>query len=267
MLAANISGSRILRVDVFYDKIISTGQEAFVNAVSGQTIHAINRVGKYLVFVLDDVAFISHLRMEGKYNLIAAEVDVPLTKHEHLVFHLADGRELRYHDTRKFGRMMLTGKDDYRDRKPLSTLAPEPSEATAEYLWLRVSNSRRPLKSLLLDQTVLAGIGNIYANEICLRARVDPRQIGNMLTEEICARLLTAATTVLAEAVAAGGTTISSFNSGGIDGLFQAQLLIYGQKTCQVCGGEVTRLTIGGRGTYFCHHCQAGEEEDEQKCQ
>jgi formamidopyrimidine-DNA glycosylase len=249
VLGANISG-----VTVLYDPIVMGQPAAFAAAVAGQNIRAIERAGKYLVFVLDEAAFTSHLRMEGKYNIVSSGEAVG--KHEHVLFALADGRDLRYQDVRKFGRMTLTDKNGYRRLPPLDRLGPEPWEAEPAALYEKLRKSRLPLKSLLLDQTVLAGIGNIYANEICFSLRLDPRTPGHRLTAEQCAALIAAACAVLDRAIELGGTTVHSFTAGGVSGRFQNELAIHGQNECPHCHGKVAKIAIGGRGTYFCQNCQ-----------
>ena len=119
-----IIGKKIVDIQVHYDKIITGDTQKFVTSLTGQTIRDIDRVGKYLIFILDRDAFISHLRMEGKYHLVDASK--PLNKHEHLTFVFSDGTELRYQDTRKFGRLELVNKDTYRQDLPLCKLGPEP---------------------------------------------------------------------------------------------------------------------------------------------
>ncbi|MDR0220099.1 MAG: DNA-formamidopyrimidine glycosylase, partial [Lachnospiraceae bacterium] len=186
-----VLGAKIASVDIIYDRIIAGGAEAFAEAVAGQSIRDIDRLGKYLVFILDEAAFTSHLRMEGKYNIVPHSAAIG--KHEHIVFALEDGRDLRYQDVRKFGRMELTDKSGYRNAPPLSELGPEPWEADPAALYERLKKSRLPLKSLLLDQTVLAGLGNIYANEVCFRLRLDPRTPGHRLTAKQTRELISAA--------------------------------------------------------------------------
>jgi formamidopyrimidine-DNA glycosylase len=249
-----VLGACISSVAVHYERIIAGEAAAFAAAVTGQSFCAIDRVGKYLVFVLDEVAFTSHLRMEGKYDIVPRGTD--LGKHEHIVFSLADGRELRYQDVRKFGRMELVGRDSYRSEPPLSKLGPEPWEADPAALHERLGKSRLPIKSLLLDQTVLAGIGNIYANEICFHMYLDPHTPARRLTLAQAGGLLEAACTVLDRAIELGGTTIHSFTAGGISGRFQNELAVHGQSECPRCHGPVAKTAIGGRGTYYCPVCQ-----------
>lgn len=249
-----IIGKEIKDVVVNYDKIITGDTEQFVRAVKGQTIRDIDRVGKYLIFILERDVFISHLRMEGKYNII--ETNKPVNKHEHITFRFDDGTELRYHDTRKFGRLELADLENYRRDLPLSKLGPEPWDAKPQVVYERIHRSSLPIKSLLLDQSIMAGIGNIYANEICFAVRIHPKTPGKRISRKRIAELVEAAKVILEKAVDQGGTTIHSFDANGITGLFQVQLQVHMQKVCPVCHGEVTKEMVGGRGTYYCRCCQ-----------
>lgn len=249
-----VTGKKISQIKIYYDKIIDGDQDIFIKAVEGQTIRDIDRVGKYLIFILDNHAFISHLRMEGKFNMTDAAQ--PLNKHEHITFLFDDGSQLRYHDTRKFGRLKLTNKESYRQELPLCKLGPEPWAADPAALYERIHKSALPVKALLLDQSIMAGIGNIYANEICFRMKIDPRTPGKRVSKKRIGEMVECSKEILARAIEQGGTTIHSFDANGITGLFQVQLQIHMQKICPVCAGPVTKEMVSGRGTYYCKVCQ-----------
>lgn len=249
-----VKGKEISAINVHYDKIVDGDTQVFVETLKGQTIQDIDRVGKYLIFILDNNAFISHLRMEGKYNII--EANKPLNKHEHITFYFSDGTELRYHDTRKFGRLELADKKSYHSDLPLSKLGPEPWDADVDTVYARLQKSILPIKTLLLDQSIMTGIGNIYANEICFRMKMNPKTPGNHISKRRTAELIKVSADVLDEAIAQGGTTIHSFDANGVSGLFQVQLSVHMQKVCKECGGEVTKEMVRGRGTYYCKTCQ-----------
>ena len=249
-----IIGKKIQAIQVHYDKIITGDTDNFVTTLTGQTIRDIDRVGKYLIFILDRDAFISHLRMEGKYNIVNATK--PLSKHEHLSFVFSDGSELRYQDTRKFGRLERVNKDSYRHDLPLCKLGPEPWDADPKAIYAKIHKSSLPIKTLLLDQTIITGIGNIYANEICFRMKIDPRTPGTRVSKKRVVELITISTEILEQAIAQGGTTIHSFDANGITGLFQVQLQVHTQKICPVCNGAITKEMVRGRGTYYCQACQ-----------
>lgn len=241
-------------IDVYYDKIIEGDTKTFISHVIHQHIRDINRVGKYLIFVLDDCAFVSHLRMEGKYHIV--DQDLPVDKHTHMVFHLNNGQDLRYMDTRKFGRMQLVDKVDYLNQAPLNKLGPEPFLVTWEQLYKSLHQSSLPIKTILLDQHIISGIGNIYANEICFLMGIDPRTKASRLSKQRVKQLKEVSEDVLNRAIAQGGTTIHSFDSNGIHGLFQVELNVHAQKTCPLCQGEIKKIMLNQRGTYYCPHCQ-----------
>ena len=249
-----VLGAKITQVSAIYEKIITNDTNTFIKTVTGQTIRDIDRFGKYLIFILDDIAFVSHLRMEGKYKIVQSGTEI--NKHEHIIFHLEDGRELRYQDTRKFGRMELKNRDSYRNEPPLTKLGPEPFNADAALLHKRLLRSRLPIKTLLLDQRFLCGIGNIYANEICFQMKLNPLTPGNKLSLEQTKKLIKVATDILNEAIELGGTTIHSFDSGGITGRFQTKLKIHSKQSCPTCQTTITKIAVGGRGTYYCERCQ-----------
>lgn len=245
---------RIESVEVRYPKVINGDVSEFIDRVSHQTINDIRRRGKYLIFILDDTAFLSHLRMEGKFNIRTRET--LYNKHEHVIFHLENNMDLRYHDTRKFGRMQLVDHDHYLDEPPLNKLGPDPHDASFDEVYPKIHRSHLAIKTLLLDQTLMCGIGNIYANEICFRMRMDPRTRSDRLSKKRVRELIQVSCDILDEAIAAGGTTIHSFDANGITGLFQVQLQVHAQKTCPNCGGPIKKIQLNGRGTYFCPVCQ-----------
>ena len=243
-----------LGIDVYYDKIIQGDTQEFIEKLTHQTIHDIDRIGKYLIFLLDDDAFVSHLRMEGKYHIV--DSDEPITKHTHVSFHLPHHRDLRYIDTRKFGRMELVDRYDYACQMPLCKLGKEPFDIRSEELYELLHKSSLPIKTALLDQSIMCGIGNIYANEICFLMHIDPRTPAKRLSKKRVNELREVAVDVLNRAIAQGGTTIHSFDANGIHGLFQVQLNAHGQKTCPICHGAIKKIQLNQRGTYFCPQCQ-----------
>ena len=249
-----IIGKEIKTIQVHYDKIITGNTDNFVTTLTGQTIRDIDRVGKYLIFILDRDAFVSHLRMEGKYHIV--DPSEPLNKHQHLSFIFSDGTALRYQDTRKFGRLELVSKDSYRQDLPLCKLGPEPWDADPKAIYAKIHKSSLPIKALLLDQAIMTGIGNIYANEICFTMKMDPRTPGKRVSKKRVVELIAVSTEILKQAIAQGGTTIHSFDANGITGLFQLQLQVHSQKICPVCNGAITKEMVRGRGTYYCPTCQ-----------
>lgn len=243
-----------------YDKIIKNKTpEEFKSLLIGQTIIDIKRLGKYLIFVLNDFYLISHLRMEGKYIL---ETDLEFTKHDHIIFCFKNSN-LRYNDTRKFGTMHVYPKNvDIYNEIPLSNVGYEPFDerVTVEYLSNKFKKLNRPIKSTLLDQKIISGLGNIYVDEVLFMCKLHPEKITSTITEEDINNIIKNSVIVLNKAIALGGTTIRTFTSGNhITGRFQNELLIHTKKTCPTCKTEVKKIFVGGRGTYHCRVCQVNK--------
>lgn len=200
--------------------------------------------------------------MEGKY-FIRTKND-PINKHEHVVFIFADGGELRYQDTRKFGRMHLIEKDNLYKQKPLNELGLEPwdKDLTPVYLKEKYKTKKLPIKSVILDQSIIVGIGNIYADEILFLSKINPLIPSNQLNEKNLISIIDNTRITLNKAIEAGGTTIRSYTSSeGVHGRFQHSLLVHNHEgdKCPVCGSEILKIRVGGRGTCYCPNCQKGE--------
>ncbi|MGG1632429.1 DNA-formamidopyrimidine glycosylase [Rossellomorea sp. NRS-1567] len=256
-----VIGKKIKDVSVFWPKMIKSPVEPdeFVHSLKGQEILEMRRRGKFLIFYLNDVALVSHLRMEGKYNL--SESRDPIEKHTHVIFHFTDNTELRYRDVRKFGTMHLFRKGEELLHLPLLQLGPEPfqSEFTPGYLAEKLSRTERIVKATLLDQTVLVGLGNIYVDEALFRAGIHPDRKSKSLSPEEIERLYKEIIHTLTEAVEMGGSTIRSYvNSQGQMGMFQQNLFVYSRKEepCRKCGTPIEKKVSAGRGTHYCPDCQ-----------
>ncbi|PLR98108.1 DNA-formamidopyrimidine glycosylase [Bacillus sp. T33-2] len=260
-LEALVIQKKIDHVSVFWPKMIKNPAEIeqFNDALKGQSIHEIGRRGKFLIFYTEDYALVSHLRMEGKYGLFPGQD--PVDKHTHAIFHFTDGTELRYKDVRKFGTFHLYKRGTEFAQAPLTDLGPEPFSQTffVEELAAKLSKTNRKVKTVLLDQRVLVGLGNIYVDEALFRAGIHPERIANSLTDEEIVVLHREIINTLTEAVEKGGSTIRSYiNSQGQIGMFQLQLLAYGRKgePCNTCGSPIEKTVVGGRGTHYCPNCQ-----------
>ncbi|RFU65969.1 DNA-formamidopyrimidine glycosylase [Peribacillus glennii] len=256
-----VIGKTIKQVSVFWPKIIKAPEqvEQFQDALKGQTIQAIGRRGKFLIFYLDSYSLVSHLRMEGKYGVYPS--GEPYDNHTHVLFHFTDGTVLRYRDVRKFGTMHLFSKGDEVKNLPLLHLGPEPlsEEFTVKHLSCKLSKTGRKIKPVLLDQTVVVGIGNIYVDEALFRSGIHPERIASSLTPGEIRALHKEIKDTLSEAVEKGGSTIRSYiNSQGQIGMFQLELLVYGRKgeDCKRCGTPLVKHVVGGRGTTICPNCQ-----------
>ncbi|MFD1676648.1 DNA-formamidopyrimidine glycosylase [Alicyclobacillus fodiniaquatilis] len=258
-LSQLIVGKTIERVLVNLPRIIrypSVG--SFEERLVGRRIESIDRRGKYLLFNVAPYTWISHLRMEGQYRV--APASEPMAPHTHVVFGLSDGAELRYRDVRQFGTMDVLTKDE-----PLPTglvnIGPEPFDPllTAQSLYLRLHKRSSAIKTVLLDQTCIAGLGNIYVDEALFSSGIHPLVSANQVSEAQCASLLVAIRDVLTRAIEAGGSSIRTYVNGyGRHGGFQMQLSVYGRagEPCFVCGQPIEKIRLGGRGTHLCSACQ-----------
>jgi len=254
-----------------YEPILKTDSEKFKTVLIGQTFREFERRGKFLIFQLDTVSLVIHLRMEGKFFI--KDPSCPLLKHEHVVFTLDNDSELRYHDTRKFGSMHLiesTCLHEVVRNTPISKLAKEPIDEGFSYKDILTPLQRRSsaIKTALLDQTVISGIGNIYADEICFLSALHPQTPCNRLTMEEIMRLSENSKIVLTKAIDLGGTTIRTYESvDGVHGRFQHELMVHGRKNqpCRICETTVKKIVINGRGTYFCEKCQPLKTIDVEK--
>ena len=259
-LRDKIKGRIIKDVVVLYDGIIEYPDvKDFEVKIRNQKINDIERYGKWLMFVLDDYYLLSHLRMEGKY-FIKSSLD-EYVKHEHVVFRLDDGTDLRYMDVRKFGKMHLIEKDKIYEIGPLIDLGLEPwdSRLTIDYLKEKYCKKKLPIKSVLLDQSIIVGIGNIYADEILFLSAINPYVRAMDLHDRDLSNIIKYTKEVLEDAIKQGGTTIKSYSSvNGVHGLFQQSLNVHSREgeECPCCGSEIIKVKIGGRGTYYCSKCQ-----------
>jgi len=247
----------IKRVEVLYKNIIETNLNDFIYNLPGEKIVDIKRQGKYLIFELDNYYLVSHLRMEGKYFI--KDVNDKIEKHEHVIFYF-DDFTLRYHDTRKFGRMDLVSKDKLYIDTALSHLGIDANskDLTIDYLKEKL-NKNKPIKTLLLDQDIIAGIGNIYADEILFASCIHPETHGNKLNNKDINNIIDNSKKILDKAIINGGTTIRSYTSSlGVTGHYQDYLMVHQQegKKCPICKSIIKKIVVGGRGTYYCPHCQ-----------
>jgi formamidopyrimidine-DNA glycosylase len=229
-------------------------------ALHGLTITGIRRRGKYLLFDLEDTStLIIHLRMTGQLTHVPH--NAPPGRFEHLVLELDSGADLRFADQRKFGRVIHASSEDVERLSARLGAEPLSDEFTAARLEASLARRTGPIKSVLLDQRLVAGLGNIYADEALFRARLHPlRSSGSLSTEEI-RRLHRAIRVVLREGLAHRGTSISTFRDGaGQEGRNQLNLRVYGHgkrgEPCPRCGQPLRCMVVGGRTSHYCAGCQ-----------
>lgn len=255
-------GRKIIDIKINYDKIIKYDNKRFIDNLVNQTFNDIDRYGKYLIFKFNDYSLISHLRMEGKYFL---QNDLKhLTKHDHIIFSLDNNQYLTYHDVRKFGTMELTKKGQEFRLDSLKKLGPEINNPNIDLskVYNSIKHSNRSIKAILLDQTVITGLGNIYVDETLFKAKIHPETNMNELSFERFKSIIFSAQKVVEKAIKLGGTTIRSYQSSmGVDGRFQNELNVHTLvgKECSVCNSIIKKIRVAGRGTYFCPNCQKKE--------
>jgi len=249
--------NKVIKVsNVYWDNIIAYPEVTeFKSKLKNQRIVDIKRRGKWLMFELDNFYLLSHLRMEGKY-FIKKENDIR-NKHEHVTFTFTDNDELRYHDTRKFGKMYLLEKDDIYNKRPLNELGFEPWDENLNENYLKNKFHKKPIKTELLDQSIIVGIGNIYADEILFLSKINPLKIASELTGDDYRNIIENTKKTLEKAIELGGTTVKSYTSSeGVHGKFQNELLVHTKQTCPICNSVIEKIKVGGRGTYYCPVCQ-----------
>ena len=264
VLLSIVIDKTIMKIDVLRESTIHGDKNEFISTLTNQTFKYISRIGKFLIFHLtNDIVFISHLRMEGKYYEVKEEE--PNTKYARVVFHLDNGNKLCYDDSRCFGMMKLSDESHYKKLKDIAQLGPEPDQIKdVNYFIKRCAKSSLPIKSTLLDQTLMTGLGNIYADEVLFASKIHPLTPANKITKEEWKRIQVNAIRILSNAIKAGGSTIKSYHPGkDIDGNFQTSLLAYGKKgePCVNCSSIMRFMKVNGRGTTYCPKCQVQKSE------
>ena len=257
-LLTKILNKKIKKVDVLYKNIIDS-KSLDMNNLVGESFIDIDRVGKWLIFKTNKYGLLSHLRMEGKYFI--KDSKGPIEKHEHVIITFEDNIDLRYHDTRKFGRMILCNKKDIYELEEIKKQGYEPNSKglTKEYLFDKIHKLNLPIKTILLDQTIISGLGNIYANEVLYEARINPFKKGKEINLNECQKIIDATNSIIPKAIKMGGTTIKSYTSSlGVTGRFQQELKVHKKEKekCPSCNNLILKEKINGRSTYYCKKCQ-----------
>jgi formamidopyrimidine-DNA glycosylase len=255
-LRPELVGKHITKADLLWPRTLATPTpDKFKKQIQGQTIQAVRRRAKYFVMELSDFSLLIHLRMSG--DLYIKEEKAAPEKHDRLILSLGsqngEGKKLVFNDTRKFGRVWLVQNPD----EITGGLGPEPlsDEFTAEILYFGLQARRRQLKPLLLDQSFLAGMGNIYTDEALHRARLHPLASSDSVNRKQARALWEAIREVLREGIRRNGASIDWVYRGGE---FQNYFRVYDRagQPCPVCGTTIERLVVGQRGTHVCPHCQ-----------
>ena len=258
-LAPLVEGRVVARLEIADPRwCLPLAPEAVVDAVQGRRVEALSRRGKYLVWELEDEAFLlMHLRMTGTLLYDPP----PGTPYERVRFALGDGHDVRFCDPRRFGTGELAIGAGARDAFFAARLGVEPldGELTGKALARMARGRTAPVKAFLLDQRRIAGVGNIYADEALFRARVHPLRPAGRLTRGQWDAVAQAVQDALTAGLAAGGATIDDFrNAEGVRGSFQDEFLVHRRRgePCVECGTTVVKLVAAGRGTYACERCQ-----------
>ncbi|MEB2284792.1 MAG: DNA-formamidopyrimidine glycosylase [Polyangiaceae bacterium UTPRO1] len=256
-LADAVAGRRITVVEVHERRLRRPLARDFAARLAGRRIEGVRRRAKYLLLDLDDGAsWLVHLGMTG--TMVVRPADEPRRVHTHVVVQLDDGRTLRFHDPRRFGSMQIGAADAL---APLATLGPEPLTAgfSGESFHGVARRQRRTVKSLLMDQRVVAGLGNIYVNEILFAAGIRPSRRASRVTRADAERIVAETRRVLAAAIELRGSSISDYrDERGEPGAFQLTFRVYERagEPCRRCRGVIRRCVIAGRSSFYCSRCQ-----------
>ena len=273
-LYKGIKGKKVAKVTVLHDKSVRSEKD-FVKRLQGQTIKDIDRIGKLLIFSFKDASdlfMLTHLKMTGQLFLVdkkgsrkAAgghetnfDNELP-NRHTRATIQFEDGTMLYFNDQRIFGYLSLTNKEGLATAR--ARFGPEPHEGKLdfEYFFNRLKRCGRNIKALLLDQTFVAGLGNIYVDEALFRAGIHPARLARTISKAEARKLAREASNVLKEAIASGGTTFQSFkDSTGKKGNYSKKLKVFARqgKPCLRCGAIIEKTRVAGRGTHFCPNCQ-----------
>ena len=259
-LQERLQGVRILEVRVIEGRLRQPVAADFAARLEGRTVAAVTRRGKYIVAELDGGwTWVSHLGMSGK--LTFRERNASLEKHDHLVFTLDDGGDLRYHDPRRFGLCVVLPDAELNAWPPFAKLGLDPLDRrfTGDYLYPFLHRSRRSIRDLLLDQQIVCGLGNIYVNEVLFRTGIRPTRRGHRLSRALITELVREIPALLREAIRWRGSSVSDYRDGNDHrGGFQWRLRVYDRKgaPCYGCRTPIKRIGLGNRGVFYCPRCQ-----------
>lgn len=261
-LERELSSARVKTVKVLRPASVGyPSPTAFAKSLVGRSFKKVDRRGKYLLIHLDDDSgLVAHLRMSGRFLVLSKKDEEP--PHTRIRIELEDGRRLIFDDMRVFGRVWLKPKGkSFADIVPtLDLLGPEPLDGVGgQFLAEKLEKKSQAIKTALLDQSIIAGVGNIYADESLHRAGINPSRPAKSLDLAELNRLSKEIALVLKNAIASGGSSLRNYtDASGVNGNYQNEALVYGRKggKCKTCSGLIERIKLGGRSTHFCPHCQ-----------
>jgi len=262
-LAPHLEGRRIARVQLNRKDLRVPFPRGFAKALEGARVERLRRRAKYMLWHMETgKTAIVHLGMSGKFTIYEKGEERVQNRHDHVVITTDNGTQLVYTDHRRFGVMTLSKSDELEAHAYFARMGPEPlgNKFSGPALTEKLRGKRAPIKAALLDQRVVAGLGNIYVCEALWRARVSPRRLAASVAGVRAERLVPAIKDILTEAIAAGGSTLRDYaRTDGELGYFQHRFDVYDRagQPCSICKkAEIQRLVQAGRSTYFCPHCQ-----------
>ena len=259
LLGSAITSTKIFRRDLRFPV-----KENLEKLIMNKRVLGVGRRSKYLLFFLNkNTTLVLHLGMSGKINVsIKSENEYKAKKHDHIIMSFDSGFLLIYNDPRRFGFFeAIEGDHTYYQRFKHMGIEPLSKKFDGKYLWSKIKNSSRTLKNILMDQRVVAGLGNIYVSEALWDSRIKPTRIGKNMSLIDCKKLVVSIKKVLDKAIKFGGTTLKDFRQvGGEVGYFQNKLKVYGKEGQECvrrkCKGTVEKTIISGRSTFYCTTCQ-----------
>lgn len=260
-LALKLEGRRITRIEARRPDLRFPLPKNFAKTILGRRVEALERRAKYILIRLEGgLVWIIHLGMSGRMVLRAGWPN-DIGPHDHVIFATDEGWAATFNDARRFGMMDLVPADKLAEHRLLKGLGPEPLDDgfTPAVLAAALKGKKTPMKAALLDQAVVAGLGNIYVCEALFRAGIDPKRLAGSVKLEKLAKLVQAIKAVLREAIKAGGSSLRDYvQSDGELGYFQTRFRVYDHEgePCRVCGAPIKRIVQSGRSTFYCGHCQ-----------
>ena len=258
VLKTQIINLKIVDIKIKYEGIIEDDINYFINNIKNKNIEDILRRGKYLIFKLNEGYMLSHLRMEGKYFYV--KNDTLDNKHIHVIFYLSNGYSLLYQDVRKFGKMSYKKEDELYNTHPINSLGYDPIldlNPDYEKLYNKLIRKKISIKTALLDQSVITGLGNIYVDEVLFSAKINPERASSDIKLDEFINICKESVRILNLAIENKGTTIRSYTSSlGVEGNYQNFLNVHTKNICPHCQTALVRVKINGRTTYYCKNCQ-----------
>lgn len=257
-IAPHVEGQTIHACQVYQAQLRWPITPGLTDQVAGQPIQSVTRRAKYLLWHFAQGVLLQHMGMTGYLKVLSGYE--PKGKHDHMDIMLGSGKVIRFNDVRRFGAVLWTNEPI--DHHPLlACLGPEPlgDGFSAEWLFAQIRKKNSPIKTIIMDQKVVVGVGNIYANESLFLAKIHPARPAKSLTETDCAQLAQAIKAVLTKAITHGGTTLKDFqNAEGKPGYFRHKLQVYGRagEPCVICANPLQVLRLGQRQTVYCEFCQ-----------